>query len=73
MNFSELQITLQVTKNRYNEQRTPLNPSRPNPGRREKLKAFVKPFQAPQRSAKINIYVNFYFNPNFLNAQDRKG
>ena len=51
----------------------PPNPSRPNPGRREKiklnfyflcgasksfikaLKAFMKPFEAPQRSVKIKI------------------
>ena len=70
-----------------------LNPSHPNPGRREKinlnfyfhtslwctkgfinpLKAFIKSFEAPQRSVKIEIYVNFYFNINFLNARDGKG
>ena len=32
-----------------------LNPSCPNPGRRESLKAFVKLFEAPQRSVKIKI------------------
>ena len=52
----------------------PFNPSRPDPGQREKidlnfyfhtslyaskgfmkaLKAFIKPFEAPQRSVKIN-------------------
>ena len=39
-----------------------LNPSRPNPGRREKIKLkflfshfFVVPFEAPQRSVKIKI------------------
>ena len=37
------------------------------------LKAFTKPFEAPQRSAKIKISVNFCFNINFLNAQDVKG
>ena len=26
------------------------------------LKAFIKPAEAPQRSVKIKIYVNFYFN-----------
>ena len=25
------------------------------------FKAFIKPFEAPQRSAKIKIYVNFFF------------
>ena len=38
-----------------------LNPSHPNPGRREKnkLKAFIKPFEAPQRSVKINFNLIF--------------
>ena len=45
-------------------------PSRPNPGRTEKInsnfcfdafKVFIKPFEAPQRSMNIKIYVNFYF------------
>ena len=46
-----------------------INPSLPNPGQREKIilnfvaqKAFIKPFEAPQGSAKIKILVNFYFN-----------
>ena len=26
------------------------------------LKAFIKPFEAPQRSVKMKIEVNFYFN-----------
>ena len=34
------------------------------------LKAFIKPFEAPQRSVKIKISVNFNFNINLLNAQD---
>ena len=25
------------------------------------LKAFIKPFEVPQRSVKIRIYVNFFF------------
>ena len=37
------------------------------------LKAFIKPFEAPQRSVKIKIEVNFYFKINLLNAQDGKG
>ena len=37
------------------------------------LKAFIKPFEARQRSVKIKIPVNFYFNISFLNAQDGKG
>ena len=36
------------------------------------LKAFIKPFEAPQRSVKIKIEVNLYFNINYLNAQDGK-
>ena len=36
------------------------------------LRAFIKPFEGPQRSVKIIFYVNFYFNINFLNAQDGK-
>ena len=39
-----------------------INPSRPDPGEREKInlnfyfhKAFIKPFEAPQRSVKIKI------------------
>ena len=81
-----------------------VNPSRPNPGRREKiqlnfyfhislwclkrffeglcgaskgfikaLKAFIKSFEAPQRSAKINILLNFHFNRTFRNARDGEG
>ena len=37
------------------------------------LKAFIEPFEAPQRSVKINTYVNFYFNTTFWNAQGGKG
>ena len=29
------------------------------------LKAFIKPFKVPQKSVKIKIYVNFYFNVTF--------
>ena len=34
-----------------------INPGRPNPGQSEKikLKALIKPFEAPQRSVKIKI------------------
>ena len=58
-----------------------INPSRPEPGRGEKIhfhtslwclkgfmkgsKAFIKPFEAPQGSRKIKIYVNIYFNTTF--------
>ena len=31
----------------------------------EALKAFIKPSEAPQRSVKINIQVNIYFNITF--------
>ena len=37
------------------------------------LRAFIKPFEAPQRSVKIKIELNFYFNAAFRNARDRKG
>ena len=37
------------------------------------LKAFVKPFEAPQRSMKIEILLEFYFNTTFRNALDGKG
>ena len=37
------------------------------------LEAFIKPCETPQGSAKIKIKVDFYFNMNFLNAQDEKG
>ena len=33
----------------------------------------LKALKAPQRSVKIKIYVNFYFDINFLNAQDGMG
>ena len=36
------------------------------------LNAFIKPFEAPQRSVKIKISVNFYFNSTFLNARGGK-
>ena len=55
-----------------------LNPSRPNPRRREKFsqififtllsgasKGFMKALKAPQRSVKIKNYLNFYFNITF--------
>ena len=29
------------------------------------FKAFIKPFEAPQRSVKIKIHVNFYFYTTF--------
>ena len=40
-----------------------LNLSRPDA--RQSLKAFIKHFEAPQRSVKIKIYVNFYFDITF--------
>ena len=69
------------------------SPSRPNPGRREKLssififtllcgaakgfmkamKAFTKPFEAPKRSVKIKIELNFYFDTTCRNTWDVKG
>ena len=36
-------------------------------------KAFIKPFETPQRSVKIKISVNFHFNTTFWNAQGEKG
>ena len=37
------------------------------------LKAFIKPFEAPQRSVKIKIELNFDFNTAFRNEQVFKG
>ena len=37
------------------------------------LKAFKKLFEAPQRSAKITISLNFHFNTTFRNARYVKG
>ena len=79
--------------------RQKLNPFRPNPRKREKiksnfffhtslwclkkfyeglkdfksLKAFIKHFEAPQRSVKIKIQLNFYFNKTFRNSRGGKG
>ena len=36
------------------------------------LKTFIEPFEVPQKSVKIKISVNVYFNINFLNARDGK-
>ena len=36
-------------------------------------KAFIRPFEAPQRSVKIKISVNFHFNTMSLNARGGKG
>ena len=35
------------------------------------LKAFVKPFEAPERTEN-KIHLNFYFNATFRNARDGK-
>ena len=37
------------------------------------LKAFIKPFEAPQGSLTSRIQVNFYFNLIFCNAWGGKG
>ena len=37
------------------------------------LKAFIKPFEASQRSVEIKIWLNFYFDTTFKNALDGKG
>ena len=37
------------------------------------FKDFIKPFEAPQRSVKIKIWVNFYSNTTFENARVGKG
>ena len=37
------------------------------------FKAFIKPFEAPKRSVKIKIQLNFYFNTTFGNEWDVKG
>ena len=36
-------------------------------------KTFIKAFEAPQRSAKIKILVNFYFNTTVRNVRGGKG
>ena len=36
------------------------------------LKTFIKLFEKAQRSVKINIQLNFYFNITFKNARDVK-
>ena len=36
------------------------------------FKAFIKPFEAPQRNVKIKIKLNFYFSTTFRNACDGK-
>ena len=35
--------------------------------------AFIKPFEASQRSVKIKMSLNFSFNTTFRNAWDREG
>ena len=45
----------------------------PSKGFVKTLKAFIKPFKAPQRSEKIKIEVNFYFNIKFLKCPGREG
>ena len=37
------------------------------------LKVFIKPFEGPQRSVKIKIELNFYFNTAFKNDRVFKG
>ena len=37
-------------------------------GTRKALKAFLKPFEAPQRSVIIKILLDFYFNTTFKNG-----
>ena len=34
------------------------------------FKAFIKPYEAPRKSVKIKILLNFYFNTTFGNARD---
>ena len=42
-------------------------------GSLENSKAFIKPFEAPQRSAKTKIQLNFYFSATVRNARGGKG
>ena len=37
------------------------------------FKAFIKPFEMPQRSVKMKIYRNSYFNTNFHKCMGREG
>ena len=52
-----------------------INPSQLNPGQREKIKAFkafLKPFEAPQKSVKIKLFsFNFLFQHNFEKCPGR--
>ena len=41
----------------------------PQKGFMKALKAFIKPFEAPQRSVKIKISIKFCFNINFQNVR----
>ena len=36
------------------------------------LKALIKPLEAPKRSVKMKIQLNFYFNTTFGNAHNGK-
>ena len=36
------------------------------------LKAYIKPFEAPQKRVKIKILVNFYFSVTFCNTRGGK-
>ena len=57
--------------------RAKVNLPLPNIGQREKIHLnfyfhalwCVKPFQEPQRSVKIKLWVNFYFNTTFWNVR----
>ena len=37
------------------------------------VKALIRPFEAPQKSEKIKILLNFYFNTTFRSARGGKG
>ena len=37
------------------------------------MKAFIKPFEVPQRSVEIKIYLNFFFQYNFQKCMGREG
>ena len=48
-------------------------PSQSRTKRKKALKAFMKPSEAPQRSVKTKIWINFYSNTTFWNARAGKG
>ena len=67
VDFEQGYISWVYTKN-TKEKFIYFNPSRPDPGQKEKNNLnfyFHTSFKAPQRSVNVKIYVNFYFTTTF--------